>query len=256
MRLGCCAYSYRDLFKTGELTLPDFVATCAQLGLDGVELTAYYFPSTERSYLNDIKRCCAAHGLHVSGTAVGSNFCFADERKRREQIDAAKAWIDHSVVLGAPCLRVFGGAVPERHTEDEAVAWAVAAMRECAEYGEERGVLVALENHGGITATAAQVERLVREVNREWFGVNLDFGNFRDPATEFAAIAPHAVTTHAKVTHRDAQGHPQKVDYRLARQVMERVGYRGYLNIEYEEPEDPREGVPKFVEELKAVLRG
>jgi len=255
MRIGCCAYSYRDLLNSGEMTLPDFIETCHQLGLDGVELTAYYFPTTDRPFLNDIKRCCASYGLHVAGTAVGSNFCQADEGKLREQIDMTKQWIDHSVVLGAPCIRVFAGPVPEGHTEDEAVAWAVAAMRECAEYGAQRGVIVALENHGGITATAPQVLRLVREVNHSWFGLNLDFGNFRDPATEFAPVAKHAVTTHAKVTHHDASGQPQRVDYCFARQVMDAVGYKGYISIEFEEPEDPREGVPAFVEELKTVFR-
>ena len=255
MRLGCCAYSYRDLLKDGQWTLQDFIRTCCELGLDGVELTSYYFPNTERSYLNDIKRCCAGYGLHVAGTAVGSNFCKAAEAERREQVEMTKQWIDYSVVLGAPCIRVFAGPIPEGHTEDEAVGWAVAAMRECAEYGGERGVLVAMENHGGITATAPQVERLVKAVDHPWFGLNLDFGNFRDPQTEFAPVAPHAVTTHAKVTHRDREGNSRTVDYAFARHVMEQVGYKGYISIEFEEPEDPRDGVPRFVEELKRVFR-
>ncbi len=255
MRLGCCAYSYRDVLKDGQWTLEDFIKACSKLGLDGVELTSYYFPSTERAYLNDVKRCCASLGLHVAGTAVGSNFCKADEAERRAQIDMTKEWIEHSVVLGAPCIRVFAGPVPEGHTEAEAAGWAVAAMRECAEYGGERGVLVAMENHGGITGTAAQVVELVKAVDHPWFGVNLDFGNFRDPQTEFAPVAPHAVTTHAKVTHRDAEGNRKMVDYALARRVMEGVGYKGYISIEFEEPEDPRVGVPAFVEELKRILR-
>jgi len=243
------------LLKDGQWTLEDFIRTCCELGLDGVELTSYYFPTTERRYLNEIKRCCASYGLHVSGTAVGSNFCKPDEAERRQQVEMTKQWIDHSVVLVAPCIRVFAGPVPQGHTEDEAVAWAVAAMRECAEYGGERGVLVALENHGGITATALQVERLVKAVDHPWFGINLDFGNYRDPLAEFPLTAPYAVTTHAKVTHRDAEGNPQKVDYAFAREVMQQAGYRGYISIEFEEPEDPREGVPKFVEELKTVFR-
>jgi len=254
MRLGCCAYSYRDLLKDGPWTLEDFVRACHELGLDGVELTSYYFPSTERAYLNELKRCCASYGLHIAGTAVGSNFCQPDEAQRRAQVDMTKAWIDHSVVLGAPCIRVFAGPVPDGHTEAEAVKWAVSAMRECAEYAGERGVLVAMENHGGITATAEQVVRLVKAVDHPWFGVNLDFGNFRDPQSEFAPVAPYAVTTHAKVTHHDAEGNPRLVDYALARRVMEAVRYRGYLSIEFEEPQDPREGVPAFVAELKRVF--
>ena len=37
MRLGCCAYSYRDLLKSGEMSLEDFVKTCEDLDLDGVQ---------------------------------------------------------------------------------------------------------------------------------------------------------------------------------------------------------------------------
>ncbi len=255
MRLGCCAYSYRDLLKDGQWSLEDFIRTCHELDLDGVELTSYYFDDTSRPFMNGVKRCCSAYGLHIAGTAVGSNFCKADEAERREQIDMTKEWIDHSVTLGAPYIRVFAGPIPEGHTEDEAVAWAVAAMRECADYGGERGVIVALENHGGVTATAPQVERLVKEVDHEWFGVNLDFGNYRDPSTEFAATAPYAVTTHAKVTHRDADGNKQKVDFNIAKQAMDAVGYKGYISIEFEEDEDPVTGVATFVEELKSIFR-
>ena len=41
----------------------------------------------------------------------------------------------------------------------------------------------------------------------------------------------------------------------MARRVMEEVGYKGYISIEFEEPEDPVQGVATFVEELKAVFR-
>ena len=34
----------------------DFVDTTADLGVEGVELTAYYFPTTDRAYLNSLKR--------------------------------------------------------------------------------------------------------------------------------------------------------------------------------------------------------
>src|SRR5262245_11094489 len=104
MRLGCAAYSYRQALQSGALTLPGFVDECASLGLDGVELTAYYFPDAERATLNDLKRHCFRRGVHILGTAVGSNFTLADEAKRRDQVRMAQAWIDHSVVLGAPCI--------------------------------------------------------------------------------------------------------------------------------------------------------
>lgn len=255
MKLGCCAYSYRDSLVKGELTLEGFIAACAEMGLEGVELTAYYFPSTEEEYLRHLKRECFKAGLHIAATAIGSHFTQADAGKRREQVAMAKDWIDHSVILGAPCLRVFAGPVPEGHTEDEAVRWAVECLQECVEYGCRRGVVVALENHGGITATAAQVDRLVHAVNHPWFGINLDFGNYRTPYEEYACSAPYTVTTHAKVSYRTLSGETARVDYARALPIVAAAGYRGYINIEYEEPEDPRIGVPAFVEELRQLLR-
>jgi hypothetical protein len=54
MRISCCAYSYRQALQSGDMTLPDFLQTCQEIGFDGVELTAYYFPTTERAFLNEI----------------------------------------------------------------------------------------------------------------------------------------------------------------------------------------------------------
>jgi len=255
MRLGCAAYSYRDLLKSGEMSLPEFVRQCRSMGLDGVELTSYYFSDTSREALQELKRYCFREGMHILGTAVGSNFALADADRRREQVAMTKTWIDHSVILGAPCIRVFAGPVPEGRTEAEAFGWAVECLEECVAHGAERGVVVALENHGGITGTADQVLRLVDRLQGPWFGLNLDFGNFHvDPYAEFDRCAPFAVTTHAKRTMRGPSG-PERVDYRRVAKIMQGVGYAGYLSVEYEDADDPRRAVPEFVETLKQAVR-
>ena len=45
-KFSLAAYSYRSLLqgKPAKLTLSDFIRDCAQLGLEGTELTSYYFP--------------------------------------------------------------------------------------------------------------------------------------------------------------------------------------------------------------------
>jgi sugar phosphate isomerase/epimerase len=193
--------------------------------------------------------------MHILAAAVGSNFTLPDEGRRREQVETTKQWIDHSVVLGAPCLRVFAGPIPQGHTEVDACRWAVECLRECVAYAAERGVVVALENHGGITATAQQVLRLVEQLQNPWFGVNLDCGNFRnDPYKEIELCAPHAVTTHAKRTMREGDTRVA-VDYARVADILRRTNYAGYLSVEYEDAEDPRTAVPAFVEYLKQCCR-
>jgi sugar phosphate isomerase/epimerase len=237
------------------MTLEEFVVECRRMGLDGVELTSYYFPSTDRSYLHELKRHCFRQGMHILATAVGSNFALADEARRREQVEMTRQWIDHSVVLGAPCIRVFGGPIPQGHTEVEAMRWAVACLRECIDYGAERGVMIALENHGGITSTAQQVLRLVEELQSPWFGINLDLGNFRnDPYKEIELCAPCAITAHAKRSMTSGEGHV-RIDYARVAEILRRNDYAGYLSVEYEDADDPRTAVPAFVEYLKQCCR-
>src|SRR5215831_18191861 len=48
-KFSLAAYSYRDLLlpkqgKPAQLTLKDFIDDCAKMGLEGTELTSYYFP--------------------------------------------------------------------------------------------------------------------------------------------------------------------------------------------------------------------
>jgi len=255
MRLGCAAYSYRDYLNSGSMTLEQFVDSCAGMGLDGVELTSYYFPSTEREYLNRLKRHCFRQGQHILATAVGSDFTQADSQKRREHVRMTKAWIDHSVVLGAPCIRVFAGPLPEGVDENTAFRWALECIEECVDYGREAGVAIALENHGGVTGTAAQVQRFLDAIESPWFGLNLDFGNFiGDPYPDFEELAPRVITTHAKVSSNFG-GERRDLDYRRIVRIISAAGNRGYLSVEFEEEEDAMVGVPRFVEKLKAAVR-
>src|SRR5687768_14490849 len=73
-KFSLAAYSYRD-FLTAEkdepakLTLADFIDDCAKFGLEGTELTSYYFPkAVTPDYLRQLARQCFRLGLDVSGT--------------------------------------------------------------------------------------------------------------------------------------------------------------------------------------------
>jgi sugar phosphate isomerase/epimerase len=236
------------------MTLETFVETARDIGFEGVELTAYYFPSTDRAYLNHLKRHIHGQGLAVSGTAIGSDFAQVDPEKRRAHVQMTKEWIGHSVVLGAPTLRVFAGPVREGCTEEQAFEWTVACLQECAVVAKEQGVLLALENHGGLTTTADQTLRLLHAVGSEWLGLNLDFGNFSGEVYEqFERCAPFAVATHAKSHYQGAAGR-EAVDYRRVHSLMKAADYRGFLAIEYEEAEDPRTAVPAFARLLREAF--
>ncbi|MDE2125111.1 MAG: sugar phosphate isomerase/epimerase [Armatimonadetes bacterium] len=256
MRLSCCAYSYRQALQAGSMSLEQFVTTCRDLGLTGVELTSYYFPSTDRSYLNRLKRHCHASGISVSGCAVGTDFAASDEAVRAKHLETTLAWLEHCVALGAPTLRVFAGYVRPGEDAQAARRHVVECLQTCAPTAEACGVVLALENHGGLTATPEQTVALLDAVDHDWVCLNLDCGNFGgDFYAGFEQCAPYAVACHAKVhAQPEPSGLRPEVDYRRVRRILEEAGYRGWLAIEYEEEAPAESGVPSFAASLQAAL--
>lgn len=258
-KYSLAAYSYRQQLsgEKPELTLEDFIDDCAKMGLDGTELTSYYFPKQPTpEFLRGLKAAAFKRGLDVSGTAVGNDFCYPDGVKRDQQIAAVKAWIDHAEVLGAPVIRIFSGNVKSDQTEAETQRQAIIAIEECCEYAGEHGVFLALENHGGLTATAAGLLQLVKGVKSPWFGVNLDTGNFHSANVyeELAQLAPYAINVQIKVMIKPEGGERQPTDFSRLAGMLRDSGYRGYIVLEYEEKGDPRVECPKYMEQIRAAF--
>ncbi len=255
-KFSMAAYSYRDLLNAKppktKLTLDDFITDCAKLGLQGTELTSYYFPQDlTAEYLRHIKQLCFRLGLDISGTAVGNDFCHPDGPERQKQIADVKRWIDYAEILGAPVIRIFSGQ-PHGTSEQEAHRLAVAGIEECCEYAGQHGVFLALENHGGLTTRPEGLLALVRDVKSPWFGVNLDTGNFHgaDVYADLAQLAPYAINVQVKVSISGADGKRQKADFSRLARIVSDAGYRGYIVLEFEEPEDPLAACPRYVDEM------
>lgn len=237
------------------MTLEGFLDACVQMGLDGVELTQYYFADESPAALNTVKRQAYLRGLEVTGTAVGGNFSQDDPEGRGCQIEHVQDWLRKSMRLGSACLRVFAGSQPEGVDRATAEGWVRNAIEECLPVAEECGVIIAVETHGGLTSDADGILALVTPfADCPWVGVNLDFGNLAgDAYTQYARLAPHTVTTHAKTVLARTET-KERVDYRRVVRLMREAGYRGPLSIEYEAKEDPTTGVPRFAAYLRGCL--
>ncbi len=260
IKLGCAAYSLRDYLpqkgKPGKFSLMDWLDLAAAWGLDGVELTSYYFDSEDLKYIHALKAKAFKLGLDVSGTSVGNNFCLPSAEERATQVENVKTWIDHAVELGAPCLRVFAGRKAKDADKKQDFDWVVECLKPCCDHAGARGVFIALENHGYLTETAKEVLDIVNAVNHEWLGLNLDTGNFiTEPYKSIEVAAPKAITTHAKVNVHTPDGKgSEEADYVRIVRILREANFRGYLSLEYEGKEDAMTGVPKYLERIRAAI--
>jgi len=252
IKIGCAAYSYREYLGNGRMRYEDFIEEAYSLGLDGVELTLYWLPSEDASYLRELKRLCVVRGLPISCVGISTDFCIPEISERKKTEKSVRKGLNIARELGAPCLRVFAGQVREGCSVERATEWTIESLKSCARYAEDTGLVIALENHGGITASADNVAKIVEGVDSLWIRVNLDIGNYRESTyDEIAKTVPYAVHTHAKVSGVNQL----KLDYQKIKEILQAGDYNGFLSIEYEEKQDAKIGVPEFARYLFKTFR-
>ena len=265
--LGLAAYSFKPNFEfykgkpaanapavETKIDMFGFIDICAEQNC-GAELTSYFFPpDADRAYFRKIKRYAFLNGVPIVGTAIGNNFTIPQGKKLDKQIADAKLWIDRAVEMGAPHIRFFAGKRKEIEDSPEVMNNAIVALQECVDYAGQAGAFIGVENHGGLTGD--QIVEIVDRIQSDWFGVNLDTGNFvsPDPYADIEQCAPHAIHVQVKVKMK-TMTKGKKVDADLERisNILKKANYRGNIVLEYEE-KDPIENVPIALERMRALF--
>lgn len=266
MKLSLAAYSFNRFLprnwptpRDGEhrITLLDFIDYCADLNLDGCELTSYYFPrEITPEYIAEVKSRTFLQGLDISGTAIGNDFCYEPGPERDQQLAMTRQWVDYSAALGAPVIRIFAGRQQKGQSFEKAIELCAQGINESVQYAATKGVSLALENHGGITSTPEQMLAIIELVKPSpFFGVNFDSGNFRteDPYADLEKIAPLSVNSQIK-TEVTLDGKKVEADIPRKIEILKQAGYRGYVVLEYEAAEDPYTAIPRYIEQLRELI--
>ena len=253
---GCCAYSYSKLLKAGEMTMEDVIRKAVELGIDGVDMTAYWFKSTDPAYLASLRHLAFKNGVCFSGAATGASTVQAEASKRAQVLEEIKKWIDVTESLGASHLRVFAGKLPTGATAQQGIAWTVDTLKVACDYAGRKGVTLGMEDHEGITQNSDTCLEIVHRVDSPFFGINLDITNFistaqTDAYTQIEATVPFATHTHI----RDHFANGEAVDLDRVWQIFAKSNYKGFMSAEYEGEESPLTGVPKLVEKIKTLCR-
>lgn len=259
-KLSLAAYSFRQYLpqdaKPSKITLADFFGLVADYGLPAAEPTGYYFTTEDFTYVHSLKAAAHKLGVDISGTAIRNDFCDPDAEKRKAEIAHVKKWVDIALHLGAPHIRVFAGNPHKGVSDEQATAWAIECLRECADYAGTQGIYLGIENHGYLTTSGDTLMQVAESVNHEWLGINLDTGNFdSNPYENIARAVPRAVNVQLKLDVAGAKPKTKEpADFARIFQILRDGGYRGYVALEYEGKEDPYTGVPKFIEDVRKAV--
>jgi sugar phosphate isomerase/epimerase len=240
------------------MTLEDFILKAMDLRVLAVDITAYYIKSTERGYLHGLRKLAYKRGIAFSGAACGVSMVQADAANRAESLKQIKKWVDVTDALGASHLSIFAGKLPPGSSVKDAIDWVVETMKAACDYSGEKGIILGLEDHDGVTQSADPCLEIMQRVNSPFAGINLDITNFIDTPTQdayaqIAACLPYATNTH--IRDRFPDGTP--VDMDRVWQMFARAGHQGYMSAEYEAGLPDRlpaaAGVPKLVHQIREL---
>ncbi len=272
IRLAVSSYSYWHL-RGDKYPIGKVLEHAAELGFDGVEILHRQMESEEPPYLNKLKQMAFRLGLALPMLSIHQDFVEPDAAKRKEQIDHTVRCIELARQMGIPSIRLNSGrwnTIPSfddlmkvkgnepplpGYTDKDAIGWCVESIRQCLPAAEKAGVMLALENHWGLTTSVDTLLAIHGEVASPWLGINLDTGNFPDtPYAGIEKLAPRASIIQAKTYHGGGVWYTLDLDYKKIAGIVKRAGFQGWVSLEMEGNENPATAVPKSLRTLREAF--
>ena len=274
VRLAVSTYSYWH-FRTPKYPIDKVIAEAAEIGFDGVEILHRQMENETSAYVNGLKRAAFRHGLDLVMLSIHQDFVSPDSSERKKDIEHTKRCIDIAAQLGIPAIRLNSGRwgtiksfddlmkvkgdeppIPG-YTDEDAFKWCVESIEACLPHAEKAGVILALENHWGLTTKTESLLRIYNSIRSPWLGINLDTGNFPvEPYPEIEKLAPHAVIVQAKTYYGGGEWYTLDLDYQRIAGILRHAGFQGYVSLEMEGKESPQTAVRKSYEVLRAAFGG
>jgi L-ribulose-5-phosphate 3-epimerase len=280
IKLGVSSYSYWH-FKTERVPIETVIDKAARLGIEGVDILHRQMDIPEkeplqaahRPYLQKLKRHAFVNGLDLICLSIHQDFVDPSAEYRQQQVEHTLKCIEIAYELGVPCIRLNSGRwntiasfddlmkargeepILPGQTEADGFKWCVDCIEQCLPKAAECGVILALENHWGLTGTPQGLLRIVNAIPSPWLGVLMDTGNFlEDPYDKLKLVAPKTVFVQAKIYYGAGEWYTLDLDYPRIARSLSAVNYSGYVSLEMEGKEDPDTAVPKSIAMLREAF--
>ncbi len=273
MKTAVTMISVGGMVRGGEMDIEGFIGYCSEIGVDGVDLTAYYW----KNQAEEIKRIPALlrdRKLALPVYAIGNDFTVLDEKSKREQYDYVVTGIATAARLGAGMVRVFGGRPAPGLLRKESLELVIEALRPCVHYAAKRGITLAIENHGDMPGRSDELLEVVKRIDSKHLRINIDIANFygenvevkENAVTAVRKLMPYIAHVHVKDIARFPDD-PSKlqgcilgegiVPLDACLRLLHDAGYTGYLSLEFEGGDHYSEldGIARSIANLKDLLK-
>lgn len=269
VKLGISTYSYWHFTKE-KFPVANVIDEAAKLGVSGVDVLHRQMDEETTAYCNKLKRHAFINGIDLIALSIHQDFVDPDAEYRKKQIAHTVHCLELAHQMGIPAIRLNSGRwntiktfddlmaargiepIPNGVTLDEGFKWCIDSIEECLKVAEKLGVVLALENHWGLTNTPEGMLRLLNAIDSPWLGALMDTGNFlENPYPKLEKIAPKTIFVQAKTYYGGGEWYTLDLDYKKVAKILADVNYRGYVSLEFEGKDPASSGVPKSIEMLR-----
>jgi L-ribulose-5-phosphate 3-epimerase len=272
IKLGISSYSYWH-FRDPKVSIHTVIDRASDIGVGGVDVLHRQMDNEEPSYLQSLKRHAFLNGVDLICLSIHQNFVSPDAETRQRNIDHTLHCIELAYQLGIPAIRLNSGRwatiasfdklmelrgeeppIPG-YGDDDAFDWCIDSIEKCLPKAAECGVLLALENHWGLTREPEGVAKILDAIESPWLGALMDTGNFlEEPYEKLKQMAPRAVFVQAKTYAGGGEWYTLDIDYDRVANILAEVGYNGYVSLEFEGKESAETAVPQSIAMLRAAF--
>jgi L-ribulose-5-phosphate 3-epimerase len=269
IKIAVSTYSYWH-FRQPRYPVEKVIEDAARLGFDGVEILHRQMGDESPAYVNTLKQSAFRNGLALPMLSIHQDFISEKPEERDEAVKHTIRCVGLAERLGIPSIRLNSGrwnTIPsfddlmkvkgdeppiQGYTDEDAFTWCIEGIQACLPAAEKAGVLLALENHWGLTTKTENLLRIYKAVNSPWLGINLDTGNYPiDPYPEIEKLAPHASIVQAKTYYGGGEWYTLDLDYPRIAGILRKANFKGWVSLEMEGKEDPATAVPKSLKVLR-----
>ncbi|MET7256827.1 sugar phosphate isomerase/epimerase family protein [Dyadobacter fermentans] len=270
--IAVSTYSYWH-FQEQKYPIDKVIEDAARLGFDGVEILHRQMDNETVPYMNKLKRLAFDNGLALPLLSIHQSFVQPKPEDRKKDIEHTLKCINLATQMGIPAIRMNTGSWRtvkrdanyykdgkeppiQGFTDQDAIKWCIESMQECLVAAEKAGVVLAIENHWGLSSNIDYLLEIYKPLaSSPAMGMNVDTGNFvGDPYPQFERLAPYATIVQAKTYYGGGHYYDLDLDYKRIAGILRKANFKGYVSLEMEGKEDPATAVPKSLKVLREAL--
>lgn len=266
--LGCPKWDWKTILKNA-----------AEWGFAALEMRGLQeqmdLPKSPQFMGENIKtsqRDLKALGLKISDLGASARMHEPDAKKRAEQMDEAKRFIDLAHSLDVPYVRVFPDKLVPGEERRITVERIIDGMLELGKYARGSGVAVILESHGDFTDSPTLLQILkgaqMTSTGFLWDAHHTCAFGKEKPEDTYKLLGKYVRHTHLKDSLPPQAGEKERryvltgtgqVPVKETVQVLKAAGYKGYYCLEWEkrwhpEIDEPEIAFPHYAKTIREYL--